>query len=356
MQKKFITLAVIAAFSTPAFADVTTYGIIDAAIVNVSASGQKSDLLAYSGGLSGSRIGAKVTEDLGDGLTAVGVLEYALDTEVSTGLSTATARQQMLAVAGGFGTVASGYLQTTGYDFGVKFDPTAGSAISVLQAVTKGNFLIGSGAVAARAQRAVAYISPDFSGLTVAVNYSTALAGLGDLTVADTATTGLKTSAYLLSGNYTAGPLNVGLVYAGTNNASTNTSTTSEYALGGSYDLGVAKILATYQSSANSSTTTTLATTNTAFSLTGVLPVDKDAVVVTYAANTMATANTSASGASIGYLRTLSKTTTAYVAYSGVTNGSATHTYSVINNALSVGTLTNGGSSSLIAVGLRKKF
>lgn len=63
MQKKIIALAVVAVFSTPAFADVTPYGIIDGAIVNVSATGQKSDLLALSGGASGSRIGAKVTED-----------------------------------------------------------------------------------------------------------------------------------------------------------------------------------------------------------------------------------------------------------------------------------------------------
>ncbi len=55
------------------------------------------------------------------------------------------ARQQMLAVAGDFGTVATGYLQTTGYDWPVKFDPTAGSLVSPLQSMTKGaNFLIGS--------------------------------------------------------------------------------------------------------------------------------------------------------------------------------------------------------------------
>lgn len=353
MQKKIIALAVAAAFSAPAFADVTPYGIVDAAIANISAKGQKSDFLAVSGGASASRIGAKVTEDLGDGLTAVAVLEYGLDTEVGTGLSTATARQQMLALAGGFGTVATGYLQTTGYDFAGKFDPIAGSSVSPLQSVTKGNgFLIGYVAGAARAQRAIAYISPDMSGFTVAVNYATALVGLGNLTLADTATTGLKTTAYLLSGTYAAGPLTAGVVYAGTGNASTGAATTKEFALGGSYDLGVAKLMGTYQSSKASTATKS----NTAVSLSGVVPIGTNALAVTYAKNSMATANTNGSGLTVGYLYTLSKTTTAYAAFSTVSNGSATNAYSVDNNAVAGGTLTAGGSSSLIAVGLRKKF
>ena len=35
MQKKLIALAVAAAFSAPAFADVTMYGVVDAAVVHV---------------------------------------------------------------------------------------------------------------------------------------------------------------------------------------------------------------------------------------------------------------------------------------------------------------------------------
>ena len=141
--------------------------------------GQKGDLLAISGGLSSSRLGVKAVEDLDNGMKAVAVIEYALDTQTSAGVG--AARQQMLAVAGNFGTVATGYLQTTGYDWAVKFDPTSGSAVSPLQHVTSG-FVIGSAAVAARAPRAVAYISPSFGGLTVAANYTTDFAGgLGNL-------------------------------------------------------------------------------------------------------------------------------------------------------------------------------
>lgn len=389
MQKKIIALAVAAAFSAPAFAEdavsttkVNFYGIIDAAIASVSAGGQKSDLIALSGGASTSRLGVKATEDLGNGLKVTGVLEYGLDTENSDGMSpttstttgtapagggaitatttstpTVTARQKMLAVSGGFGTVATGYLQTTGYDFAVKFDPTAGSAASPLQSVTKTNFLIGLAANAARAPRAIAYISPDISGLTVAVNYSTALAA-SNLGVASTATTGLKTTAMLLSGTYTAGPLTAGAVYAKTSNDSTTASTvitgSSEFALGGSYDLGVAKVMGTYQSNKVSGATGS----NKAMSLSGVIPVGTNAVAVTYAKNTIGSTpqDDNATGLTLGYLHNLSKMTTAYAAYSNVKNGSATNAYSVDNNLVAGGTMTNGASSTLIAAGLRFKF
>jgi len=81
MQKKLIALAVVAAFSAPAFADVTAYGVIDAAVVNVSASGEKSDMQAISGGLATSRFGVKSVEDLNNGMKAVVVLEYGLNTK-----------------------------------------------------------------------------------------------------------------------------------------------------------------------------------------------------------------------------------------------------------------------------------
>jgi predicted porin len=365
MQKKIIALAVAAAFSAPAFAEeavsttkVSFYGILDAAVANISAGGQKSDLIAISGGLSGSRLGVKVSEDLADGLKASGVVEYGIDTEDAVTLS--IVRQKMLAVAGGFGTVATGYLQTTGFDFGIKFDPTGGSSISPLQSLTSANFLIGSGAVAKRAQRAIAYISPDISGLTVAVNYSTALIGSGNLGVASNATTGLKASAMLLSGTYTAGPLAAGVVYAKTSNDDSTpvlanvTNNSSEIALGGSYDLGVAKLMATYQSNKVKNATGD----NKAMSLSGVIPVGTNAVALTYAKNTIGstTADDNGSGLTLGYLHNLSKMTTAYAAYSTVKNGSASRAYSVANNAVANANLDLGGSSTLIAAGLRVKF
>jgi len=374
MQKKIIALAVAAAFSTPAFADVGFYGIVDAAVATISGSGQKSDLIATSGAASQSRLGVKATEDLGNGLTGVAVVEYGIDTEAGassvgtvssanalvgakpTAVNPLVARQLMLAVAGDFGTVASGYLQTAAYDFLAKYDPIYGSGSSAHSIVAAGH-LVGS--TAQRAQRAVAYISPNINGMTFAVNYATALAGLGNLTAASGATAGLKSTAVLLSANYAVDALSVGAVYAKTGNDNAGGATTAEFAFGGSYDLGVAKLMGTYQSSKTSSS----AKNDIVYSLAGVMPVATGAVAVMYGANSnQENSAVSATAITAGYLHTFTKNTTGYLVVSSVKNGSGTNGYSVSGNvlgslgAVGANTLTAGGSSSLIGVGLRKKF
>ncbi|OIQ93049.1 outer membrane porin protein 32 precursor [mine drainage metagenome] len=391
MQKKLIALAVAAAFSAPAFADVTMYGNVDAAVAHASADGQKSDTIAVSGGLSASRLGVKGAEDLSNGMKAVVVLEYGLDPQTNStigasgvGNSSVVARQQMLALAGDFGTVATGYLQTTAYDWAVKFDPMADSLVSPLQNVTAGStFLIGSATGAARAQRALAYISPNMSGVTVAVNYSTALAGVGNLTAPSTAAVDPKTSAFLLSANYDNGPLSVGAVYTGATAGTTylpalatETSTLSatDIALGASYDFTVVKLFATYQTSkTGTNNIVTTAGTNKAMSVSAVAPVGPGAIALSYAKNTIDASSTlsslskvgtgtdmGASGVTLAWLQGLSKTTTFYAAYTKTSQGANTASYSVINDALAASTAagwaSGGGSSSMLAVGLNKKF
>lgn len=367
MQKKLIALAVVAAFSAPAFADVTMYGVADAALINVSRDGMRSDMIAISGGLAQSRLGAKAVEDIGD-MKAVVVLEYGLDAQTNSGvgatgnaLSSTVARQQMLALAGGFGTFATGYLQTTGYDWAVKFDPTAGSLVSPLQNMTKGtNFLVGSAALGARAQRALAYISPNFSGLTLAVNYSTdtglnaASAGYGNLLIPN-GTAEAKTGAMLLSANYDWNDLSVGGVYAKSSSTNVKALELTDVALGASYDLKVVKLFATYQNTKNA---TANAQTDKAMSFSAVAPVGPGAVLASYAKSTLGTttaaANNNGSSYTVGYLQGLSKVTTAYVALSKTTNGTAGTRYGVANDVLVPATA--GGSATMLAIGLNKKF
>lgn len=358
MQKKIIALAIAAAFSAPAFAaDVTPYGIVDAAVARVSNTGQKSDLLAVSGGLSGSRFGVKAVEDLDGGMKAVVVLEYALDTQTSS--TVGAARQEMLALAGGFGTVATGYLQTTAYDFAQKFDPMFGSSVSPWQNMTKGStqFLIGAVAGAARASRALAYISPSLGGVTIAVNHSTALADtLGNLTNASGVAT--KSTATLLSATYAGGPLTVGGVYAKLS-APAATNDETEMALGASYDLGVAKLMGTYQTT-KSGATGTAGNSNKIMSFSGVIPVGPGAIAASYATATIGTGaagvDVDGSGLSVAYLQSLSKTVTAYGAISKVSNGTGTRAFSVFNGGVATGTASLGASSTLLAVGLKKVF
>jgi len=372
MQKKIIVLALAAAFSAPAFAaDTTVYGVADAVVANVQASGTKSDTLVMSGGLGGSRLGVKVSEDLGDGLKASINLEYALDVAISDSLP--AARQEMLALSGGFGTVAAGYLQTTGYDFS-RFDPTSGSLVSPLHNITGKSFMIGNNGSLKRASRALAYVTPDMGGLTVALNYSTdAASATGNLGVADTSVAD-KSTAYLASVNYVAGPFAAALVHANHTAASTAAvaavaastyslgsaavaakvgAKTSETAIGASYDLEVVKLSATYQTNK----VDTNSDSDTVMSISAVAPVGPGKVVVSYAKSTMTStaAEDNASGMTAAWLQGLNKTTTFYAAYTSMSQDSGTKTYSVANNALS-GKVANGTGSSMIALGLSKKF
>jgi predicted porin len=343
MQKKLIALAVAAAFSAPAFADTTVYGIVDAAVANISATGVKSSMTVLSGGLSTSRFGVKTVEDLDNGMKAVAVLEYALDVANNETVGTAhdatgtlglKARQQIVALAGGFGTVAAGYAQTTGYDWAVKFDPTAGSAVDSVAATNPATLLSTS----SRAPHAIAYISPDMGGVTVAYNHSFDVANTG--LVASGATTGNKTTANLLSVNYAGGPLAVGGAYAGTSNDDTGYAKVTQMALGASYDFGVAKLFGTY-TTAKADKTGVAGNTDKGMSLSVVAPVGPGAIVGTVAKKTVNTtaATDDVSAMTVAYLQSLSKTTTAYVALQKVS----------VNTAVS-------SDTTVVAVGLKKAF
>lgn len=385
MQKKIIALAVAAAFSTPAFADVGFYGIVDASVGYVTAKNQKSALSASSGAQSTSRLGVKATEDIGSGMTAIAIVEYGIDTEDSA--TTLTARQKMLAVNADFGTVATGYLQTAAYDFLAKYDPIFGSSSSTQTIVGSGHLV---GPTGQRAQRALAYISPNISGMVFAANYVVALTGNGAVGQPDvTGTTAATTfnsfkpdSALMLSANYAVDALSVGAVYAtmdsgvnanGSGNAATAAGAgagtfanlkTTEYAFGGSYDVGVAKIFGTYQSQ---KTDAANAKADSLFSLAGVYPVPTGFVGVLYASGKKSDSTSlGATALTAGYVHNFTKQTNGYVLFSNVKNGSGTHAYSVSGNKLAdvagawgaaaANSVNNGASSSIIGIGLRKKF
>jgi predicted porin len=339
MQKKIIALAIAAAFSAPAFADTTVYGIVDAAVANISSTGNKSSLTVLSGGLSTSRFGVKTVEDLDNGMKAVAVLEYALDVANNTtvGVDAAgamKARQQIVALAGGFGTVAAGYAQTTGYDFAVKFDPTAGSQVDSVAATNPATLI----ATNSRAPHAFAYISPDLGGVTVAYNHSFDVANTG--IVANGATSGNKTTANLFSVTYAGGPLAVGFVYAATANDDTGYAKATQTGLGASYDFGVAKLFGTY-TTAKADTTGVAGNTNKGISLSVVAPVGPGAIVGSFGKKTVATtaATDDVTAMTVAYLQGLSKTVTAYGALQKV----------------SVNT-TVASDTTVIAVGLKKVF
>ncbi|HOI51319.1 MAG TPA: porin, partial [Azonexus sp.] len=127
MQKKIIALAVAGLASTAAFAqsNVQIYGVVDVGYNRSSSSDTgalKSRNALDSGLQSGSRIGFRGTEDLGNGLKASFVLEYGITADTGAGLS-GPARQSFLALSNSYGTVAAGRQYTPQYELVSKVDP-----------------------------------------------------------------------------------------------------------------------------------------------------------------------------------------------------------------------------------------
>ena len=266
MQKKLIALAIAAAASSTAFAqtNVQIYGIADVGYVGIDRDHFKFQNNINSGVLSTSRIGFKGAEDLGNGLKAIFTLEYGLTLDQNSGIGAggAQGRQQFVGLTGGFGTVVAGRLQTAGLDYTV-----AGSALGCSTTVGAVN-QVGAGAfpllnAASRANNAVAYISPSFGGVTVAVNHARLSESASQDDRADS-------SATLLAVNYDGGPLTAGLVYGRadvekTNGVAPNPAITvgnpanvwgmadaknadsQEWGVRAGYDFGVVKLQAAYQ-------------------------------------------------------------------------------------------------------------
>lgn len=103
--------------------------------------------------------------------------EYARTIDADTGVGSTggstEARQQYVGLAGNFGTVVAGRLQTAGYDWSGVTNALHGTAINPLASaeagLTGGSLLTSS----SRAPNAVAYISPEFGGgFKVAYNHA----------------------------------------------------------------------------------------------------------------------------------------------------------------------------------------
>ncbi|MBK8916803.1 MAG: porin [Betaproteobacteria bacterium] len=249
MQKKLIALAIAGLASSAAFAqtNVTIYGLMDFGYVNTSGnsggvSSSDSTHRLDSGVAQGNRLGFKGAEDLGNGLKAIFEAEYGFSGDESTGLS--TIRHAYVGVTGGFGTAVGGRLDGVRYGIFNKYDAFGGGNV--------GNFTQMTAQVD-RANSAIAYISPSWSGFSFVGAYATNIGsqtnGLG---LDPQETNGNKLDGMLttLMGNYTNGPIDVTVdwervhfddyMLLGTIPLDRDTVTT----IAGSYDFGVVKLRA----------------------------------------------------------------------------------------------------------------
>ena len=246
MKKSLIALAVLAASGAAmAQSSVTLYGVADAGVTYLNGADNWSGVT--SGNNLTSRLGFRGVEDLGGGLKANFVLEGGINLDSGDGMSggaTGTGfefkRRSTVGLSGGFGEVRMGRELTAAYNATARYDVFGSVGIGQSRLWADGdiadpinNVNANAGAVTTnqRISNALTYVSPDFSGFKVGVNY-----GFGETT------NGNSDSGYLGAGlMYDNGPLSLGLGLERLNSGA-NTVVASDidaWSLGGSYDFGV---------------------------------------------------------------------------------------------------------------------
>lgn len=263
MRKKLIALSIASLTSATAFAqsNVTIYGLVDfgyayrfdgknagSSTPGVNTGTPNSSSQLNSGQSAGNRIGFKGTEDLGNGLKAVFLLEqgYLLDTGLAATSNSAFTRQAYMGLSGNFGTVIGGRLYTPHYNFVKSFDPFDAGTVGRYNNVYS-NFPsltnVGSLGDPTRVDNAVSYISPSFSGFSATALYSNN-ASQQEAAASNSA----NNTFYAVLGQYKSGPISAGINYhyiaAGT--AVSSWDNVQNATIAGSYDFNVVKVAALY--------------------------------------------------------------------------------------------------------------
>ncbi|WP_168734374.1 porin [Pseudothauera nasutitermitis] len=338
MQKKLIALAVAGLVSAPAFAqsNVTVYGLVDVGFSNLGGSSTHKNRSGIDSGLqSGSRIGFRGVEDLGNGLKVAFVLEQGLNVDRNTSgglLGGSTNRQSYLALVGNFGTFAFGRQYTPQHTFFDSIDPfNTGTVGNVENLYATGvNSAVGAdlGAGAIRLDNVVAYVSPDFGGLTVTAAYTAN--GLADESATEKNTKSTDAKVWAINPVYKNGPLLVGLNYHritidSLDGTSNNDAKNSVWDLGGAYDFGAVRLSALYgksKLSGDAIDTLGIKNTQTSWLVGATIPVSEAGkVLVSYIKTELDYSSSTglkdrdAKKFSIGYTHDLSKRTNLYAAY-----------------------------------------
>jgi predicted porin len=385
MQKKLIALAVASVASGAAFAqtNVTMYGIADAGYVYSSGDavrgvpGNNEFSGIQSGLLSGSRLGFRGEEALGNGLKAVFTLEYSLNIDNNSGVGNTgglNARQQFVGLAGNFGQVALGRQYSPGYQATANNDPAGGAAFepqSYMTAQAGNTITPNSGA---RWNNAISYTTPNWGGFTGKAIYSfgendTYINAAGvpvAPTFNDNEVSTTDNSRWALGANFATGGFNVDAVYQvrqqvtltavpptlGAAAAATGDDI-SEWYIGGSYDFKFVKVMASYQDQNDKNT---LNNDNSTWSLGAVVPFGNAAVHLAWAQTDFdrgsgSVVNGKSNGAMIAGTYAFSKRTTAYAGYVWTKND---------NDSIGLGPVSGvgaaGETNNTFLAGLRHSF
>jgi predicted porin len=304
---------------------VEVYGIVDMGFVRevgdvagVSAVGNR----ITSGAQSGTRLGFKGKEDLGNGLSALFVLETGIAADAGGfNQGAGFARQSFVGLQGDFGTLTLGR-QYTSYFLTLNqvADPFASGLAGNAQNLMlppSGITAIAGADRAIRMSNAIKYVTPVFENFSAEIAY-----GFGEKAAAD--------GDRVITGSvgYDSKPLNVRLAYYEKNNEF-DTGSIKSTMLAANYDLEFAKIFAAY---ADNDWGTSAKTRN--YLIGATVPFGAHKFMASYIRADGHGANSAndADQWGIGYTYGLSKRTNLYAAYGSISND-GTARYTVGNNS-----------------------
>ncbi len=360
MRKHLPTLAILAAASAAAQAQssVTLFGVVDLALQQVRGASSVTQL--HRGGINGSRIGFRGTEDLGGGLAAGFHLEAGIDPDSGQGRSTSannltnTAaagltfnRRSTVQLRGGWGELRLGRDYTPVADNHTDFDTFGnagiGDASYFTQALAVG-LVAGSGVKTdIRASNSIGYHLP--SGL--GGFYGNAMFALGE----NLASTGVAKGDGDHVGarvGWTNKTVNVALAYGKTKLSAQNDL--DNWHLGASWKIGAAELFG--QWSRERTDVTRVRHTNDAIHLGGIYAVGNGLIKAAVSRSSIERAVGAESRGtllSLGYQHNMSKRTALYANYARVSNNA--------NGIFDLGRpVTAGGSASGTQLGIRHRF
>lgn len=242
MKKSLIAIAMLTAVgAASAQSSLNLYGVADVWVGKT----KNGDMKLGSGGLAGSRIGFKGTEDLGGGLKASFNLEQAVDlTNGATNSPTSATpgqtfdRQANISLNGGFGTVKLGRSTTAFDDINGAANSGFDSALSATEG-SPGNSVWVS--YIGRADAQIYYASPELNGISGAVGFT--LEG-------NQKTTNPTNDITSLHVKYTSGPIYAGFAYQ--DEKRVGAKATQHTLFNGSYNLGIATLKGSFRTVKNS--------------------------------------------------------------------------------------------------------
>ena len=316
--------------------NVTIYGVADA-YVQIGSGGAGTRKSLESGGIQGSRLGFKGSEDLGDGFRAFFQVEngFALDTGTVTQGGRFFGRQALVGLSGNWGSFSAGRQYTPLFNAIDSADPFG----TGLGSVNSSGIMTNLGG--SRVDNSLVYSTPDLAGFSL-----TLLAAAGE---------GVTGKSFGADVRYTAPKYMAALSVARLDRLALGTVDGTAVLLSGMYDFGIFKLMGAAQSVKH----VDLLPANDdreEYYLGVRVPVGSGVFSAVYGAGkTKNVSGTSASEVSVGYDYALSKRTFLYVIGSDIRNGALT-AFTADGATGSGPTTVTGHDVRAMQVGMRHRF